>query len=175
MAYNFRPATLEDAAAISQLGASVFEKTFGYATPARDLGEYLNKTYTPPAIAAEIDNSQRSIFVAVDPEGHIRGFSTLAYQTSKPCVDAVDGAVELQRMYVDTTTHGRGIGWGLLRCIEREAVERGYRSIWLSSFSENIPTRNAYERWGFRHVGDEDFIIADTIHKDIIMLKALEA
>ncbi|KAH6676931.1 hypothetical protein F5X68DRAFT_245960 [Plectosphaerella plurivora] len=98
MTYTFRPATLADAAGIAQLGASVFEKTFGYATPKSDLEKYLGKTYTPPAISAEIENSQRSIFVAVDPEGRVRGFSTLAYQTSKPCVDAVDGAVELQRI-----------------------------------------------------------------------------
>lgn len=173
MSHTFRPAELADAAAIAQLGASVFAKTFGYATAPDDLEYYLGQTYTPPAISAEIENPQRTIFIAVDPEGHVRGFTTLAYQTTKPCVEAIEGAVELQRMYVDTTTHGRGIGWGLLQCAVTTAVERGYKSMWLSSFSENQPTRQSYERWGFRKVGDEDFHIGNTVHHDIIMVKAL--
>ncbi|KAH6976862.1 acyl-CoA N-acyltransferase [Ilyonectria destructans] len=175
MAYDFRPATLADAAGIARLGASVSEKTFGHAVPSHDLEEYLGSTYTPSAISAEIENSERNIFVAVDQEGNVRGFSTLALQTIKPCVEAIEGTVELQRMYVDTNTHGRGVGWGLLRCIEKAAMRYGYRSIWLSSYSKNKPTRNAYERWGFQYVGDDYFTMGKTVHHDIIMLKPLEA
>ncbi|EGY23452.1 uncharacterized protein VDAG_04890 [Verticillium dahliae VdLs.17] len=66
MAYEFRPATLADAAGIARQGVFVFEKTFGHAVLSHDLEEYLGSTHTPSAISAEIENSERNIFVVVD-------------------------------------------------------------------------------------------------------------
>ncbi|KAF7550011.1 hypothetical protein G7Z17_g6000 [Cylindrodendrum hubeiense] len=174
MAYTVRLATLDDSTQIAKLGAHVFTVTFGHSVPPHELQAYLEETYSPLAVAAVLEDPQKNAHVAIDEDGNVLGFAILALGTTRACVENMENPVELQRIYVDTAVHGKGVGWMLADSIEKKARKQGFRSIWLSVWEENQSAHKAYTKWGYKHVGDDDFIVGVVVQRDHIMLKAFQ-
>lgn len=174
MAYIVRLATLADATYIAKLGAHVFTTTFGHSVPPHELQAYLEETYSPPAVAVVLQDPQKNMYVAIDEDDHVLGFAILAHGTNRACIKDVENTIELQRVYVDTTVHGRGIGWMLAETIEKRVQEKGFRNIWLSVWEDHHSAHKTYERWGYKYVGDDDFIIGAVVQRDHIMMKAVQ-
>ncbi|KAL1638761.1 hypothetical protein SLS58_008575 [Diplodia intermedia] len=138
---RIRPARLTDAPAIAALGARVFSATFGHSVPPDELSAYLSQEYTTASITSDLQSASKDTFVAVDGsasngngnDGIILGFAVLTQGTSEPCVDGLEGKVELQRIYVDTGAQGRGVGALLAREVEGLARERGFAHVWLGT------------------------------------------
>lgn len=168
-----RKATLADAGAIAKMGAHVFAVSFGHSVSPEDLKAYLEEAYTTETIERDIEHPDKKTLVATDGDGVLKGFVTMARGTSEPCVEGVESRVELNRLYVDVEAHGQGVGTLLSRAIEQIAREEGFRNMWLGVWEENEKAIKAYERWGYKMVGDHDFQIGDIVQTDLIMLKAL--
>lgn len=169
-----RPAQPSDAAAIAQLGAHVFTVTFGHSVTADELQAYLNKEYTPAAIAKDLQDAQKDTIVGVDDDdGKILGFAVLTRGSSEPCVEQLESKVELQRIYVHPDAHGKGVGGRLARQVEDMAREQGFRWMWLGVWEENVVAQKAYEKWGYEKVGEHDFVIGGVVQTDWIMRKEL--
>ncbi|KAH7129540.1 acyl-CoA N-acyltransferase [Dactylonectria estremocensis] len=174
MAFTVRLATLADSTHIAKLGAEVFTVTFGHSVPPDELEAYLKDTYTVPAVTTLLEDPTKRTFVATDNENRVVGFAIMAYGTRKPCIEDVQSTIELQRVYVDTAVHGKGIGFMLARRIEKEAQEQGYRNIWLSVWEEHNSGHKAYQRWGYNHVGYDVFTVGTVVQRDHIMMKAVQ-
>lgn len=168
-----RKSVPSDAEAIAKLGRHVFTVTFGHSVTAEDLEDFLDGAYTPAAISAELSHKDKTTLVAVDESGAIKGFSTLTRNTVEPCVEHLEGRVELQRLYVDKTAHRQGIGSILMKSMESLAREEGYRHVFLGVWEENYHALKAYEKWGYRHVGAHDFVVGKEVQTDLIFAKAL--
>ena len=172
---SIRPALSSEADKIAALGTHVFTLTFGHSVPKSDLDAFLEETYTPTAITKDLNNDAIDIIVAVDTEDDILGFAYLTRGSSEPCIDHIADKVELQRVYVQSQAHGRGIGRLLASAIEQMAVEQGFKNIWLGVWEENHKAIRAYEKWGYRRVGDHDFMLGAVVQTDHIMIKGLRA
>lgn len=168
-----RKATLSDAEGIAKMGAHVFTVTFGHSVSPEDLQAYLDEAYTTEAICRVIEHPDKKMLVATDEEGVLKGFVSLERGSSEPCVEDVESRVELNRLYVAVEAHGQGVGTLLSRAIEQIAREEGFKNMWLGVWEENEKAIQAYERWGYKTVGDHDFQIGDIVQRDLIMLKAL--
>ena len=101
---------------------------------------------TPDEIRERIDDSATHVLVATR-ENEIVGTVTIRAET--------DGELHLGSMAVKPTLHGRGIGWQLLREIERLARERSCPTISLESFEPLTKAIALYERFGFKRTGKE--------------------
>lgn len=170
---HIRAARAADAAAIAQLGAHVFSVTFGHSVPPHELRAYLDKDYSTAAITADLENPSKDTIVATDGGHEIVGFAILTRGTSEPCLAAVPNKVELQRIYVHPRAHGKGLGGALARRLEAMAREQGFASIWLGVWEENHAAQKAYEKWGYRCVGNHDFVVGTVVQTDHVMLKSL--
>lgn len=170
---TIRKASSSDAEGVAKMGAHVFTFAFGHSVSPEDLQAYLDETYTTEAISRAIANPDSKMLVAADEEDVLKGFVTLERGTSEPCVEGVESRVELNRLYVDVEAHGQGVGTLLSNAIEQVAKEEGFRNMWLGVWEENEKAIRAYERWGYKMVGDHDFQIGDIVQRDLIMLKAL--
>jgi len=198
--FTIRQATIEDASSIADLGAKVFSTTFGFSIPPNDLNSFLQQAYTTEAIKEEIQCPKKHIFVACStPEssrnngageptanshapdnqattttqGKIIGFAQLTEGTTEPCLSHVSGAVELQRLYVSTTHHGRGVGRRLASEVEALARKLAYKAIWLGVWEGNFKAQKVYEGLGFAKFGDHEFKMGKCIQMDWIMCKDL--
>ncbi|KAL2114201.1 hypothetical protein VUR80DRAFT_128 [Thermomyces stellatus] len=175
MQLTVRKATLSDAKSIAKIGAHVFAATFGHSVSDADLQSYLASAYTPEAVAKDISDPDKKMIVATDDAGAVRGFVAVGRggDEEEECLGGLEGTGELHRLYVDVSAHGKGVGTLLVKSIEQIAREFGVKNMWLGVWEENYRAIRAYERWGYRTVGDHDFRLGTVVQRDFIMTKAL--
>lgn len=122
---TIRRARAEDASALSAFAARVFRETFGPYTPPADLAAHLASTYTPDREATAIADPCTDIFLAetlssVVPSVLI-GYVHVCQTTLPECVRGPT-PIELKRLYVDTSWHGRGVAQQLMEEALRAAL-----------------------------------------------------
>lgn len=172
--FTVRLALKSDAATIAEIGVHVFTISFGHAIDPQSLATYLKNEYSTEAIENDIDDLSRTLLVSVDQNGQVIGFGYLTRGSDDPCLAHVSQKAELQRIYVNSSAQGKGVGSLLAKSLESLAREQGFTNLWLGVWEENTSAIRAYERWGYQIVGEHDFEIgSDTIHRDLIMLKSL--
>ena len=171
-----REAKPNDASAIARLGGQVFSTTFGYSLQADDLEAYLAASYSDSAILEDLTNLNKDTFVVcprTDPD-HVLGFAILTRGTIEPCISHLAGTtVELQRLYIDVNSHGRGLGKLLTNQVELIAKRQGFETMWLGVWEENIKAQQVYARLGYQRVGEHDFVMGNCRQTDWIMVKDL--
>lgn len=197
---EIRTATPGEVADIIRIGRDVFSATFGHSVPNEELVAYLESAYTVPLITEELKDTTKDIIVAVwrsdsndrsaqssstegsdgseYGEGVVVGFAQLTRgsSTCEPCVASLAQAassVELQRLYVDTSHHGKGIGSRLAVAMEDIARKEGFTHMWLGVWEENEVAARVYAKLGYTEIGFHDFAVGSIIQRDNILLKAL--
>lgn len=83
------------------------------------------------------------------------------------------GTVELISMWVAPGARGRGVGDLLIRDIERWAVSNGAGVLRLSVAENNARAATLYQRHGFQYTGELGDMMADGVHRERIMEKAM--
>lgn len=101
------------------------------------------------------------------------GFAQLNRTSTEPCIADSPKPVELQRLYVDTSFHGGGVGKLLIGGIEAIAKEEGYETLWLGVWEENFKAYGFYQRFGLVKCGFHDFKMGECVQRDWIMKKAI--
>ena len=174
--FAITPAEISDASDISKLGSALWTTSFGWSVSPENLDAYLQCAYTPQAWEKELTNPTSAVFVARSggSASKILGFVQLSRVMTEPCLESVEGRlVELQKIYVDAETHGKGLGKALIKHVENEAKREGFDYMWLGVWGENQRAQKLYESQGFRKVGEHDFLIGDEAQTDWILLKKL--
>jgi len=165
MTIAYRDAELGDAAALRELFAEVFVETFGHLYRTADLKEFLDGNSLSKW---EVNLGDQEVAIrVVEADGEVAGFVELAskklpYETAAP-------ALELRRLYLRSSAHGRGIADELLRWALQEAARRGARELVLSVYVDNHRARRFYERYGFEAVGKYDFMVGSHADEDLIL------
>jgi ribosomal protein S18 acetylase RimI-like enzyme len=165
MTVTFRDARLEDAEGLRELFAESFVETFGHLYRPSDLQEFLDtnslekwrRNLSDPAVAIRV----------AEANGELAGFIELApqklpYETSAP-------TIELRRLYLRSSAHGRGMAHELMNWALQEASARGAQEIILSVYVDNHRARRFYERYGFEQVGRYDFLVGSHADEDLIL------
>ena len=169
---TIRPATLEDAALLAQIGARLFDQTFRAQNTPEDMEEYLASTYSPDLQRAEIADPDRATVLAFDGAGTPLGFATTRRGTRSNGVVS-ERPVEVQRIYVDRESHGSGIGAALMNsCVER-ARAWSADVLWLGVWQENPRAIAFYKRQGFEVVGVQEFMVGRDVQHDFVMARPL--
>jgi len=126
------------------------------------------------AIENDIRSSSTHIIVAcAESDGRVVGFAQLSEGTTEPCIDDLEGVVELKRLYVEPDFHGSGVGRALTTQSEDMARKLGYRIVWLGVWEGNFKAQRVYEAMGFTRVGDREFKMGKCIQTGWIMVKDL--
>lgn len=187
---ELRQATPDDVDSIVSLGREVFGATFAHTVSADTMIEYLDSTYTPALISAEIANPHRQTILAVlplsspltspssnsshDSAGRIGGFMTLATDTTESCLASYPNAMEVQRIYTHPSTHGTGLAKRLVLRAEDIARQKGYTYTWLGVLPENARAVGFYRKMGYEKVGTHEFRVGGHVDVDDIMVKKLD-
>lgn len=178
-AIRIRKAEPSDAGDIAALGTAVFTHTFKASgcTDAQ-LQAYLDEAYTPEAIFSTLTSPSHYTLVAVDHQhtNTVLGFALLNTGSTEPVIDEGDYTrpVELQRLYVSLSAHGRGIGKGLMAAAERVAREEWAKeTMWLGVWERNAVAQGLYGKLGFKKVGEHIFDVGGDLQTDWILAKAL--
>ena len=169
---EIRGAVPADAAALAEFGARTFFETFAADNTEEDMRLHLASAWSPDRQRAEILDDSVDTLLACDSRGRIAGFAQLLAAHGPAGIPTVS-PVELMRFYVDKPWQGRGLAAQLMRAVEKRALERGARELWLGVWERNERAQAFYRKHGFRQVGTQIFVVGTDPQTDHVMLREL--
>jgi ribosomal protein S18 acetylase RimI-like enzyme len=162
---NILRATHDDSEDLSRLSTALFPLGCPVDTPAEDLLAFTSRELTAERFSAFIDDTSNAILVARVSK-QLAGFAMIA---RAPAPSSSRADVELRKFYIDPAFHGTGLANALMK----EALEipeaASTAGIWLSVFSGNGRAIAFYQRWGFRIIGAQTFMVGKDHQRDYLM------
>ena len=79
--------------------------------------------------------------------------------------DGFDECCELQKLYLDETARGQGLGYEMIRHIEEQARSLGYRRIYLETHTNLAAAIHVYERSGYREIPRPASVVHSTMNR----------
>ena len=169
---TIRHATAQDATVLAELGARTFYDAFAKDNKPEDIDRYIAEAFTPEQMALELADPRSTFFLA-RMNGQTIGYAKLRAADTPACVDG-PRPIELERIYVDQTAYGRGVGAALMRACLDEARQARYGAVWLGVWERNDRARTFYRKYGFRDVGAKTFTVGDDVQNDRVMMCVLD-
>jgi len=171
MTITIRRGSPPDAADLAELGTRTFRETFSPYTPPADMALHLSRAYGTEKQGEELaDPAVVTLLAEVD--GRLAGFAQLRAGATPDCVTG-ESPIELWRLYVDRPWHGRRVASALMEEVEREARERGARTLWLGVWEGNERAKAFYRKYGFTDVGSHVFLLGSDVQRDHIWMRTL--
>ena len=167
MTVVIRRASVDDASTLARVGAELFEQTYTDSIPADELATHLAQDFGEAQQLAEIRDPSVSSFL-VEMDGDTLGFAQLR-RAPLAVGDGPDAEVELWRIYLDRSLHGRGVARRLLAELGQEARSFGATGIWLAVWEKNERAIAFYRKHGFESAGRQDFHVGGEVHCDLVL------
>lgn len=170
MSIALRNAAPSDAKLLAELAERTFRETFGAVNTVEDMALHCRTTYSEAIQAAEIADPARQTLL-VETQGRLAAYAQLRWGKSPDCVKAkLPG--EIQRLYVASDWHGKGIAPQLMNACLAALQRRGCDAAWLGVWERNPRAIAFYRKAGFVEVGDHTFVLGSDAQRDIIMLRS---
>ncbi len=166
-----RPASLVDAEPLSRLAEATFRSTFGAANTPEDMDLHCRTSYGAAIQSGEIADPRMLTLLCEGDEGLV-GFAQLRWGDAPDCVAATSPG-EIQRLYVASGWHGRGIAQELMAACFEALRARGSDVAWLGVWERNPRAIAFYRKCGFVEVGDHVFALGSDPQRDILMARPL--
>jgi ribosomal protein S18 acetylase RimI-like enzyme len=164
-----RTATRADAESLATLAERTFRETFGNDNSCQDMEAYVRGSFSLDRVRAELaDDASTFLLAFIDGTEQPIGYAKLRTGTTDPSVTGPD-PVELQRLYVNRSAIGHGVGATLMRACLEVARSAGHRTLWLGVWERNARAISFYVRWVFEPVGDHVFQMGSDEQRDLVM------
>ena len=171
-----RPATIADAPSLSQLGANTFRETFEGENTPDDMATYVAEAFTPDRQAAEISDASNIVLLAERPDApeaeKLVGYAHLVSGLAPPAVQGL-APIELKRLYVTRSWHGKGVAQALMGAALDAARARGAKTLWLGVWERNHRAVAFYGKYGFSRVGEHAFVLGSDKQTDWLLARPL--
>jgi ribosomal protein S18 acetylase RimI-like enzyme len=168
---SFRDAAADDVAGLTAFARKTFSDKFAHLYNPEDLAAYLEEAHSPDVYRNWLADPDVLIRICETEEAAMRAY-LLCSPLSLPAPDPQPGAVELKRVYVDSSLQGRGIGSRFIDEALDWARARGAPEMYLSVYSGNLDAQRLYERLGWKKVAE--FLFPVGRHRDLEYLFKLE-
>lgn len=112
------------------------------------------------------DHPGRAYYVLLDGECVVGGIGYAEFQSFSRCC-------ELQKLYLDDSVKGRGLGYDLISFIEAQAREKKYKQIYLETHTNLQAAIHIYEKSGYKQIDRPAFVVHSTMNR--FFLKQLKA
>ncbi|MBO9698431.1 MAG: GNAT family N-acetyltransferase [Sphingopyxis sp.] len=168
--WTIREAGADDAAALALIGAATFLETFAGILDGDAIVGHCAAQHAEAAYRAHLAGGARVWLAEAQPGGAPIGFALV----SKPdLAAALDGDIELKRIYSLSRFHGSGLGAALMK----QALEaaRGYRRLLLGVYARNERAIAFYRKQGFADLGTRQFNVGGKLYDDLVLARPLAA
>lgn len=164
-------ASPEDFKTIQVIGRQTYFETFSSSNTEADMAKYLEESFNEKKISAELANPDSMFFIAWDND-HPVGY--LKVNTGKSQTELQDDtALEIERIYVKSSHHGKMIGQLLYDKALKIAMVQDKAYLWLGVWEENPRAIKFYEKNGFVAFDKHIFKMGNDEQTDIMMKKIL--
>lgn len=132
---------------------------------------YLDSNFSITSIENQLEDPN-STFLLAYAQGRAIGYALLK-QGPAPALVEAPRPVELVRIYVDPDAIGRGYGSALMDACLEQALRTGHEALWLGVWEKNLRAIGFYEKWGFRKLGTQEFILGSDVQTDLVMARSV--
>jgi ribosomal protein S18 acetylase RimI-like enzyme len=162
------------AAQLAALGRQTFQDTFAADNRPEDMAAYLAATFSEEKQLAELEDKD-TVFLLARMQQELVGYAKLNFHSILGVEPgkASDLRVEIARLYVREDWVGTGLGASLMRRIIEEARQQACRSVVLGVWEKNQRAIAFYQRFGFKVIGQHEFLLGTDKQTDLIMRKGL--
>jgi diamine N-acetyltransferase len=164
-----RKAHRRDAKQLSALAERTFKEAFAATNTADNMTLHCRTRYSEVIQAEEICNPDMTTLLC-EQEGRLVGFAQLRWGAAPGCVVA-DAPGEIQRLYVVSDCHGKGVARGLMDASLAEMTGRRSDVVWLGVWEQNPRAIAFYRKFGFVEVGAHVFSMGNDPQRDIVMAR----
>jgi ribosomal protein S18 acetylase RimI-like enzyme len=157
---SIKKATIDDAAAIAEIGRISFLESHGLSASAADIDSYISRKYTLNAVKEDLENPN-NIFHIIYYKEHAAGYSKIILNTPHKDIP-VQNITVLDRLYLLKEFYDRKLGLQLFDFNLNISKQANQTGIWLYTWIENKRAVSFYQRAGFKIVGAANFPISAT-------------
>lgn len=166
-----RRATVDDAAALAELGALTFTETFGHLYPPEDLAEFLRQSHSVARWQSLLTDPDVAVWLAAAGDTAPVGF-IVAGSCKLPVENLEPLAGEIRQLYVWSKFHNRKLGTRLLdTALDWLAAEKRV-PLYVGVWSENYGAQRLYGRYGFKKIGEYFFPVGRTRDREFILKRS---
>jgi len=166
-----KKATIDDLVATQRIGRETFFETFADSNTKEDMDKYLEDSFNNSRMTAELSNPDSSFYIAWEdesPVGYLK-LNTGTAQTEQQDQEAL----EIERIYVKSSHHGKKVGQLLYEKALEVAREKHNSYLWLGVWEKNPRAIRFYEKNGFIAFDTHMFTMGNDQQTDIMMKKEL--
>ena len=168
---NIRKARRDDATKLSLIAGQTFRDTFGGANTAEDMDLHCRTRYSEVIQAEEIADPNMVTLLCEYSE-RLAGFAQLRWGKAPSCVVA-DAPGEIQRLYVISEFHGKGVAHDLMNACIGEMTRHRSDVVWLGVWERNLRAIAFYKKFGFQEVGAQVFPLGNDPQRDVVMARSV--
>jgi ribosomal protein S18 acetylase RimI-like enzyme len=161
-----------EAETLAELATRTYSDTFAAFNTQENMEAYLSAAFSVEQIALEL-NDPRSAFFMAELAGRNVGYAKLLRAGEAPECVPPEKAIELVRLYVDTSVLGAGVGAALMQACMERAKSEGFQTIFLGVWEHNARAQAFYRKWGFERAGEHIFQMGDDPQTDWWMIRRL--
>lgn len=171
---TIRRATIDDAETLSALSKRTFYDTFTGTCTEADMQQFLQAYFDLEVVKKELAD-ENDFYFFIESEGVPAGYLRLMEDYRNFPVMKQWKSLELKRIYIDRSFHGKGLAQELMHFAENFAKENNFEVLWLGVWEHNNRAKRFYEKMGFRDSGHtHDFPIGNTPQRDNWLWKFLK-
>jgi ribosomal protein S18 acetylase RimI-like enzyme len=152
---TIRRADFSDINLISALGITTCYEAYFELDPSHDLADYCINFFSLEQVTNEL-NDKNSTYLIAEFKGNAVGFVKLREGKKIDCLQGKN-AIEVQRIYLLEKVQGRGFGKLLIEKSIEIGREKGYETLWLGVWDQNVEAQKFYEKIGMKNIGLTDF------------------
>lgn len=168
---NITQASLKDLAILQDLGRKTFYETFAPHNSEEQIQQYLEESFAEDKLTKELNHPDSLFFIAWEEENPV-GY--LKVNSGKAQTELQDEtSLEIERIYVKSSHHGKKVGQLLYHQAFETAVELKKQYLWLGVWEKNHRAVGFYKKNGFEEFGKHVFRLGDEEQTDLMMKKIL--
>ena len=156
---------------LRELSIQTFVDTFAADNTPENMQRYLSESLSETRLSEELANESSAFYFALDADKVI-GYLKLNFGDAQTEWSEAP-SMEIERIYVLKTHHGKEAGKAILDFALNQASERKLTMVWLGVWEKNLRAIRFYEKHGFRIFSKHTFMLGDDEQTDLMMKKDL--
>jgi len=167
---SYGKAKLTDSLRISVLLKTVYIQTYAVDGVTFEFANFITNRFSIEHIENIIKENPLRLIVAYQNENPI-GVAEIIMDSTCPIRNI--SVPELSKLYVLERFHGKGIGFGLLKAVENQLINNGFKELNLEVWKQNERAIAFYKKQRFISIGNVDFPMEHNTYENFVMNKKL--
>ena len=164
-----RLATESDAELIADLSRKTFYDSYGEFNTRENIDKFMNEQFSKEKLMDEVRQPWHIFFLAFVNNEAV-GYVKLREGSEPPRISG-QSCLEIARIYSVHHMIGKGVGKKLMQTCIETVRQKGKKCLWLGVWKKNHRAIDFYSKWGFKIVGEQEFLLGDDLQTDWLMMK----